>query len=149
MRKPKARIDYTAAERYGRWEERARQAGKRRLSVWLPAAAFERLQALAQEHGMTLAQTVAKVALEHGQELRAAHTAAKVQRVGTNASKSVSANGAALSPEVRELVLGWRQEGASWAECARRLDERGIEPPHGGLWLQRRGQTNLGRYFRD
>jgi hypothetical protein len=139
MGKRRTRIDTTAAERYDRWEERARQSGMRRLFVWLPAEAFERLQ--------TLAQTVAKVALEHGQELRTVPTAAKPRRVGANAGKSVSANGAALSSEAREMVIGWRGEGASWGECARRLDERGIEPPRGGKWLQGRGQTNLARYF--
>jgi len=155
IRMRKTRTDSTAAERYDRWEGKARQAGKRRLAVWLPAEAFARLQALAQTHGMTLAQTVAKVALEHGQALpqesRAKHTAARARRVGTNVdtngAKSVSANGAGISPEARDLVLAWRAEGASWAECARRLDERSILPPRGGSWLQGRGQTNLNRYF--
>jgi hypothetical protein len=147
MGKRRTRIDTTAAERYDRWEERARQSGMRRLSVWLPAEAFEWLQTFAQTHGLTLAQTVAKVALEHGQELRVVPTAAKPRRVCANAGKSVSANGAALSSEARKMVIGWRGEGASWGECARRLDERGIEPPRGGKWLQGRGQTNLARYF--
>lgn len=143
MRKRKTRTDTAAAERYSRWEERARQAGKRRLAVWIPAEAFARLQALAQTHGLTLAQTVTKVALEHRQtvphEPRAELTAPSPKRVGTN--------GAGISPEVTELVSRWRTEGASWAECARRLDERGIPTPRGGPWLQGRGQTNLQRYF--
>jgi hypothetical protein len=60
---------------------------------------------------------------------------------------NVSGNVAAISPEMRELVFGWRAEGASWAECARCLDERGILPPRGGRWPFENGGTNLGRYF--
>jgi hypothetical protein len=51
-------------------------------------------------------------------------------------------------PEVCELVLGWRANGASWAECARRLDECGIRIPAGSRWLFSNGSTNLARYFR-
>lgn len=148
MRKPKART----TERYRRWEENAREAGKRRLAVWLPAEVYARLQALAQTHGLTLAQTLAKVTLEHGQAARLPHrleaTAASPSRVGTNVCANVGTNAAGLTPETRDRVLGWRAEGASWAECARRLDEQGIEPPRGGRWLQGRGQTNLARYFK-
>jgi hypothetical protein len=110
MRKRKTRTDTTAAERYRHWEENARAAGKRRLAVWLPAEAFERLQALAQTHGLTLAQTLTKVTLEHRQtvpsELGEAPTAARAKRVGTNAEKSVGTNVSTngLSPQVRELV---------------------------------------------
>jgi hypothetical protein len=31
--------------------------------------------------------------------------------------------------EMAELVRAWLAEGASWGECTRRLDERGIPTP--------------------
>jgi hypothetical protein len=143
------RTDSTAAERYSRWAERARHTGRRRMTLWLPAEVIARLQELAQAHGLSLAQTVAKVILERGQTRRSKDRSAATGAIPAKRPKSVSANVQGLSPEVQALVLGWRSECASWAECARRLDRRGIEPPRGGLWLQERGQTNLARYFRD
>lgn len=158
--------DNTGLERYRRWEERALAAGRQRLTVWVPSEAFSRLRVLAQTRGESLAQTVAALIMEEHPKAVSANGSAEYSSNGANAPNlepetlrdnssqgddyaNASRAWAGLSPEVKELVLGWRDEGLSWSVCAQRLDERGIKPPRGERWGLGRGRTNLSRFFRD
>jgi hypothetical protein len=133
--------------RQARYRQRAANAGRRQIAAWITKEATEHLSALL-ETGETLSALVSAAILAYWPSVTRDAPAQVTRGVTRNAS-AVTRNGAALAPEVKELVLGWRAEGASWGECARRLDERGILPPRGGRWLQGRGQTNLARYFRS
>jgi len=120
---------------------RAKHAGKRRVELFITEHALGCLDRLASAQGQTRSETI------EGLLLKAPSVPVNVSGNTAKRTVNVSGNVAAISPEVRELVFGWRAEGASWAECARRLDERGILPPRGGRWLFENGGTNLGRYF--
>ena len=146
----------TAAQaRHAKFRERARAAGGRQIGVWLSRKAVEHLYALQEESGNSVGVIVEAAILAYRKPAArnvSSNVARDMPAVYRNASSNTSrpsGEGPALSPEVTELVRSWRSEGASWAECARRLDEKGIEPPRGGLWLQGRGQTNLARYFKQ
>ena len=144
----------TSAERHAKFRAAARSAGRRQLGTWISREAWEHLDALLLETGERLDVLVSRAILAYRPGVAkdvstnvARNTPAVARNAARNA-RTASSNGAGLDPEVKELVLAWRAEGESWAECARRLDECGIPPPRGGSWLQGRGQTNLNRYFR-
>jgi hypothetical protein len=149
------RIDYAARERHARFRETARAQGKRQLGTWISREAAKHLDALQRELGDAVEDIVSAAILAYRNGVarnissNVARDAPAVYRNASSNTSGTSGNQQSLSPEVTELVKHWRAEGASWAECARRLDEQGIPTPRGGPWLQGRGQTNLARYFRD
>jgi hypothetical protein len=132
--------------RQARYRQRAANAGQRQVSTWITREAAEHLSALL-ETGETLSALVSAAIIAYRPGI-ARDAPTRVTRNVTRNTPDVTRNGAGLSLQVQELVLGWRREGASWAECARRLDDRGILTPQGKRWLIGDRATNLPRFFR-
>ena len=109
--------------RQARYRLRAADAGRRQIATWITREAAEHLDTLLGT-GAKLTDLVSAAILTYRPSV-ARNTPARVSALLETLPRTLkpsleTAHGSAT--RCGRLVLGWRREGASWAECARRLD---------------------------